>query len=125
MHPHHSWQLPIMPASAYLSPMPYGGRMPSQFLDIDPRRLRVPPTRPTGADPFKLHRQIGLFGKSTDGMPPIVVYRGLDGEFMIFNGVTRATRIAKLSPGTFVRVEIIGRLKAKFGQLPTVEDLLP
>jgi len=99
--------------------------MPTQLLDIDPQLLRVPPTRPTGADPYKLQRQIASFGKSDAGMLPIVVYRGLDGELMIFNGVTRATRIAKLSPGKLVRVEIIGRLKAKFGQLPTIGDLLP
>jgi len=33
------------------------------------------------------------------------VSRGTDGELVINNGVTRATRIAKLSPGTTVRVE--------------------
>ena len=35
------------------------------------------------------------------------VYRGTDGELMIFDGVTRATRVAKLLPGRPVRVEVI------------------
>jgi hypothetical protein len=82
------------------------------FVDVDPSTLRVPPSRPTGADPFKLHRQIGRFGASAAGMPVIWAYRGLDGELMIFNGVTRATRIAKYAPGVKVRVEIIGRIES-------------
>jgi hypothetical protein len=43
-------------------------------------------------------------------MPPLEVSRGTDGEFLINNGVTRATRIAKLSPGATVRVEVIDDL---------------
>jgi hypothetical protein len=50
---------------------------------------------------------------------------GDDGELVIFNGVTRATRIAKLAPGTLIRVEVIGRIRKAFGTLPTVGDLLP
>jgi hypothetical protein len=38
------------------------------------------------------------------------ISRGTDGELVINNGVTRATRIAKLSPGTTVRVEVIDDL---------------
>jgi len=41
------------------------------------------------------------------------------------NGVTRATRIAKLSPGTPITVEIIDDLPGKAGHLPTIGDLLP
>jgi hypothetical protein len=100
--------------------------MPSLgFVDVDPRTLRVPPSRPTGADPFKLHRQIGRFGALAVGMPVIWAYQGLDGGLMIFNGVTRATRIAKYAPGVKVRVEIVGRMKATFGHLPMIGDLLP
>ena len=58
-------------------------------------------------------------------MPAIWVYRGSDGALMIANGVTRATRIAKLAPGTLVPVEIIGDLSAKHGHLPTVGERLP
>ncbi|HEX5446646.1 MAG TPA: hypothetical protein VFW87_22700, partial [Pirellulales bacterium] len=84
--------------------------MSTQLSDVDPRTLRVPPARSTGADPFKLHRQIAMFGSSSAGMPTPWAYRGTDGELMLFNGVTRATRIAKLSPGTFIRIEVVGNL---------------
>src|SRR6266853_1800300 len=89
--------------------------MATQLLDVDPRTLHVPPSRPSGADPFKLHRQIALFGSSTAGMPAPWVYRGSDGELQLYNGVTRATRIAKLSPGTLLRVEVVGDLSAPVG----------
>lgn len=97
--------------------------MPSEFRDVDPRELRPPPSRPQ-ADPAKLSRQIAKFGASTDGMPPIVVYEAADGVLVIYNGVTRATRIAKLAPGTTVRVEIIGKLRRAFGPEPKIGDLL-
>jgi hypothetical protein len=96
-----------------------------RFLDIDPRLLRLPNSRRQGADPYKLQVQIARFGRSTDGMPALEVYRGSDGELMISNGVTRATRVAKLRPGTLVRIEILDDLPATFGHLPTVKDKLP
>jgi hypothetical protein len=99
--------------------------MPSTFRDVDPRILRVSSSRPSGADPVKLQRQIVLFGASTAGMSPPWVYEGTDGELVIFNGITRATRVAKLAPGTLIRVEVIGKLRAAFGSLPTIGDLLP
>jgi hypothetical protein len=99
--------------------------MPSTFRDVDPRTLRVPSSRPAGADPVKMQRQIAHFGASSAGMPPPWVYEGTDGELVIFNGVTRATWIAKLAPGTLIRVEVIGRIRAAFGSLPTIGDLLP
>jgi len=57
-------------------------------------------------------------------MPPIEVKRGIDGELVIFDGVTRATRAAKLLPGTPVMVEITGNLTAALGRLPTVGEKL-
>jgi hypothetical protein len=95
------------------------------FLDVDPRELHVPPSRRSGADPWKLQRQIARFGKSTQGMPTLEVSRGTDGELMINNGVTRATRVAKLLPGTLVRVEIIDDLPLPVGSFPRIGDLLP
>ena len=95
------------------------------FRDLDPRELRVPPSRRQGADPAKLARQIALFGRSTVGMPPPWVYEGTDGALMLYNGVTRATRIAKLSPGTLIRVEVIGKLSRVFASEPMIGDLLP
>ncbi len=96
-----------------------------EFLDVDPRTLRLPPSRHQGADPYKLQVQIARFGRSSAGMPTIEVYRGNDGELMISDGVTRATRIAKLSPGTTVQVEVLDDVPTKFGHLPTVQDCLP
>lgn len=98
--------------------------MPSYFVDVDPRELRVPGSRPS-ADPVKLQRQIARFGASLAGMPPLVAYEGTDGVLLLYNGVTRATRAAKFAPGTFVPVEVIGRLRRAFGDYPKIGDLLP
>ena len=98
--------------------------MASDFRDVDPRELRPPRSRPQ-ADPSKLARQIARFGVSAAGMPPLVVYEGSDGVLVIYNGVTRATRIAKLAPGTLVRVEVIGRLRRAYGPDPSIGDTLP
>jgi hypothetical protein len=98
---------------------------PRVFLDVDPRTLHLPPTRPTGADPFKLQRQTARHGSSTRGMPPLEVSRGTDGELVIYDGVTRATRVAKLLPGTLVRAELTDDLPIPVGHYPTVGDLIP
>lgn len=98
---------------------------PRVFLDVDPRTLRLPGSRRAGADPLKLHRQIARFGSSTRGMPPLEVSRGSDGELVINNGVTRATRIAKLAPGTTVCVEVIDDLPIPVGSFPSIGDTLP
>jgi hypothetical protein len=95
------------------------------FRDVDPRELRVTPSRRNGADLFKLHRQIALFGASVSGMPPPWVYEGTDGVLILYNGVTRATRIAKLAPGTLIRVEVIGKLPKAFAAEPKIGDLIP
>ena len=95
------------------------------FRDVDPVDLRVPPSRYQGADPAKLARQISLFGQSAAGMPPLWVYERTDGVLVLYNGVKRATRIAKLAPGTLIRVEVIGKLPKAFGAEPKIGDLLP
>ena len=53
------------------------------------------------------------------------VSRGADGEFVVNNGVTRATRIAKLLPGVPVRVEVIDDLPIPVGSFPSIGDLIP
>ncbi len=98
--------------------------MAADFRDVDPAELRVPPSRLSGADPYKLQRQIARFGKSIDGMPPVWVYEGSDGVLEIVNGVTRATRTAKLAPGIVIRVEVIGKLRQPRGQCPKIGDLI-
>lgn len=98
--------------------------MPPDFRDVDPRELRVPPSR-LGADPAKFHRQLSRFGASAVGMPPPWVYEAADGVLVLYNGVTRATRIAKLAPGTLIRVEVIGKLRRAHGSDPKIGDFLP
>lgn len=98
---------------------------PRLFLDVDPRTLHLPTSRLSGADPLKLHRQIGRHGQSIQGMPTVEVYRGSHGELVIYNGVTRATRVAKLLPGQTIRVEVIDDLNTPVGHLPTVGEKLP
>jgi hypothetical protein len=44
---------------------------------------------------------------------------------LLYNGVTRATRIAKLAPGTLLRVVVIGILPKAFAGEPKIGDLLP
>lgn len=79
----------------------------------------------SGADPVKLHDQMVRFGSSVTGMPPVLVYRGSDAAIMIYDGVTRATRIARLLPGRTVRVEVIRTIAKSVGHLPTIGDTLP
>jgi hypothetical protein len=53
------------------------------------------------------------------------VYEGSDGVLILYNDITRATRIAKLAPGTVVQVEVIGKLPKAFAGEPKIGDLLP
>lgn len=96
-----------------------------EILDVDPKVLHLLPSQAGGADPFKLQTQIARFGASTRGMPPPWVYRASDGALVIFNGITRATRVAKLAPGTLIRVEVVGELKRPAGHYPKLGDTLP
>ena len=93
-----------------------------EFVQVDPASLHLPGSRRDGADPVKLHRQIARYGQSIDGIPPLEVKRGSDGEFVIYDGVTRATRVAKFLPGTPIVVEVTGRLKVPVGSLPRIGD---
>jgi hypothetical protein len=99
--------------------------MPRDFRDVDPRDLRLPPSRQGGADPFKFQLQIAQFGASSAGMPPPWVYEASDGVLVVYNGVTRATRLAKLTPGAAVRVEVVGKLRRAYACAPKIGDLLP
>jgi hypothetical protein len=58
-------------------------------------------------------------------MPLIEVSLGSDGEYMINNGVTRATRVAKLLPGVTIQAEVIDILPYPVSRLATVGDKLP
>ena len=93
-----------------------------EFLVVNPALLHLPGPRRDGADPVKLHRQFARFGPSIDGMPPPEVMRGSDGELVIYDGVTRATRVAKYLPGSSITVEVTGQLTRPVGGLPTVGE---
>jgi len=98
--------------------------MAQPIREVDPRELRLPPSRAGGVDPWKLHQEIRRFGSSKDGMPPIFVYEDPDGLLEISDGVTRATRMAKLAPGETVPVLVIGRYRRSRGSSPCVKDRL-
>lgn len=95
-----------------------------EFLDLDPRTLHLPSSRLTGTDPIKLHDQMVRFGSKVTGMPPISAYRGSDGAIMIYDGVTRATRVARLLPGRSVRVEVMRTITRPVGVTPTLGEIL-
>jgi hypothetical protein len=95
-----------------------------EFLQVDPASLHLPSSRRDGADPLKLHEQLARHGTSMDGMPPPEVKRGSVGELVIYDGVTRSTRVAKYLPGTPITVEVTGELNGPVGGLPTVGDKL-
>jgi hypothetical protein len=95
-----------------------------EFLQVDPATLHLPGGRRDGVDPMKLHRQVARHGMSVAGMPPLEVSRGTDGELVINDGVTRATRVTKYLPGTLLIVEVTGTLRVAVGGLPTVKERL-
>ena len=86
--------------------------------------MRLPPSRAGGVDAWKLHQQVRQFGTSNAGMPPIFAYKDPDGLLEIVDGVTRATRIAKLAPGAKVPVVVIGRFRRGRSGSPRVKDRL-
>src|SRR4026209_2196820 len=98
--------------------------MSQPVREVDPGVLRLPPSRIGGADPWKLHQQIRQFGSSRDGMPPIFVHEDPDCVLEISDGVTRASRIAKLAPGDTVPVLVIGRYRRSRAGSPSVKDRL-
>ena len=100
--------------------------MVPEFLQVDPATLRLPKSRDQGADPVKLHRQIAKFGKDVAEMPPPWVTRDKNGELQILDGVTRATRVAKLMPGVLLTVLVTAEEPLKdYRRFPSVGERLP
>jgi hypothetical protein len=98
----------------------------AEFIDVDPGELYLPPSRRQGADPGKLARQISKHGSAVDGMPPLELIRGKDGHLRINDGVTRATRAAKLRPGELLLAEVIQNLPSlNVTREKKVKDTLP
>ena len=97
-----------------------------RFRVVDPGELRLPPGRQDGPDKARYQNQVRRFGAGTIGFPPIEVTEGRDGELMINNGVTRATRIHFLAAGKTVPIEVIDvRPHADFSRLKRVRDIQP
>lgn len=92
--------------------------------EVDPGELRLPPSRRSGADPWKLQQQVRRFGSLKNGMPPILVYEDPSGLLEIIDGVTRATRMAKFASGETVPVVVIGRYRRSRASSPCVKDQL-
>jgi hypothetical protein len=98
----------------------------AEFIEVEPGELYLPPSRRQGADAGKLARQIGKYGSSLDGMPPLELIRGKDGHLRINDGVTRATRAAKYRPGELVPAEVIQNLPSlNVTREKKVKDCLP
>ena len=55
-------------------------------------------------------------------MPPLFVLEDPDGVFEVTDGVTRATRMAKLAPGETVPVIVVGRYRRSRANSPKVKD---
>ncbi len=92
---------------------------------VQPGLLRVSPMRPEGADPTKLQDQFNEFGFSKDDIPFIEVTLGSNGEMMINNGMTRATRCCMINSEQPVSVEVIDVRPAwNLSHLPTILDTL-
>jgi hypothetical protein len=97
-----------------------------EFIDVDPGELHVPPGRAKGADPGKLSRQIARHGNSLIGMPPLQLVRRKGGHLRINDGVTRATRAAKLRPGELIPAEVIQDLpNLDVTRMAKVKETLP
>jgi hypothetical protein len=64
-------------------------------------------------------------GPIDDRHPAVWVYEATDGVLVLYNCVTRAIRVAKLSPGTLVRVEVVGKLRRAGAGFPRIGDVLP
>jgi hypothetical protein len=97
-----------------------------ETLMVDPATLHLPTgVRSDGADLTKLARQIARHGDSLTGMPPLELTRGRNG-LRINDGVTRATRAAKLKPGELVPALVIATLpNLDVTNTPTVGEALP
>jgi hypothetical protein len=52
---------------------------------------------------MKLQEQLNKFGYSAVGMPPIEVTLGMNGELMINDGMTRATRCCMIDMAQTVK----------------------
>ena len=91
---------------------------------VNPANLKLPPTRPDGADPFKLANMMRQFGNSVQGMPPIQVTLGANNQMMINDGVTRATLAAMNGVNQIPATIIENNPSLNLNNLPTIGQVL-
>ena len=75
-----------------------------------PGKLRLLPTRPEGADDYKLAMQKMEYGASVEDMTFIEALAGANDELIVFNGVTCATRAHRYHPDKPVIGEVTDNL---------------
>ena len=95
-----------------------------EFLDVDPRVLRLPGSRLGGADPYKLRRRIASMAPAGSAYrrPWSIEART---AHRVQRQRHRKTQIAKLTTGETIRVEIIRTVKVHLGHFPAIGDMLP
>ena len=97
-----------------------------RIIEVDPGDLRLPPGRQDGPVAERYFDQVRKFQGKMEGIPLVQVTKGKGGELMINDGVTRATRIYNLSPGTLLPVEVIDvRQNSDLNRLKRVCDVPP
>jgi len=58
-------------------------------------------------------------------MPAPWVYEAPDDVLVVYNAMTRATRVAKWAPGATIRVEVVGKLRRAYAGEPKIGDQVP
>ena len=92
---------------------------------VQPGGLRCPPERADGADPMKLQDQFNEHGMDTSGMPPLQVIEGKNGQVVIYDGVTRATRSFLVEPTALVPILVTAVYPDwDLSRHPTIEETL-
>ena len=83
--------------------------------EVDPGELRLPPSRASGADPWKLHQQIRQLGSSRKRDAPDPCTRNRDGILEISDGVDPYHPDRQAGTGQTVPIVVIGSI-AEAGQ---------
>jgi len=97
--------------------------MSPQRREVDPGDLRLPSVGQAASTLGSgIRRSVRQFVARRDDLPPILVHEDPDGVLEITDGVTRATRVAKLTPGEPVPVVVIGRYRRSRASSPRVRD---
>ena len=94
------------------------------FREVDPRELRVPPSRERCARCAAASTVEFDYWEFPNEPPSPWVYEAEAGVLVLYDGVITAAWVAKNSPGVTIRVEVIGRLQRNRAADPKIGDLL-